>query len=346
EVQGTTLDTEDGALDRSPLAPASGNGTSSQFYDVQGVITQRTLARSSAGANQNGFFLQSRLGATDGDPLTSDGIFVFMGAFTDLIGGYVPTVGDEVVIRARVSEFFNLTQLSSASLVRVVESGLDVASVVEITDAIPPADLDQANRLWQRHEGMQMRLRAGSATTSGRDVFASTAASETWLLDRYAPLLDRADPFARRVFRDPHPLDNNPTPLFDDGNGSRIMLGSLGVKAAAGDNTVLLPPARTFDTLTEDAVGGLYFSFEKYGVQATAVAFSPGADPSANAAPEPADRRDEYAVATFNVENLYDFRDDPFDGCDFAGNPGCPGVDPPFDYVPASVAEYEERLAA
>lgn len=346
EVQGATLDSEDGALDRSPLAPASGNGTSSQLYDVQGVITQRTLGRSSSGADQNGFFLQSRLGATDGDPLTSDGIFVFMGAFNDLIGGYVPTVGDEVVIRARVSEFFNLTQLSSASLVRVVESGLDVASVVEITDAIPPADHDEAKRFWERHEGMQMRVRAGSVATSGRDVFASTADSEVWVLDVDDPLLDRTDPYARRVFRDPHPLDNNPTPLFDDGNGSRIMLGSLGVKAAAGDNTVLLPPVRTFDTLTEDALGGLYFSFEKYGVQANAATFSPGTDPAANAAPKPADRRDEYAVATFNVENLYDFRDDPFDGCDFAGNPGCPGVNPPFDYVPASAAEYEERLAA
>jgi len=346
EVQGTTLDTEDGALDRSPLAPASGNGTSSQFYDVQGVITQRTLARSSAGEDQHGFFLQSRLGATDGDPLTSDGIFVFMGGFTDLIGGYVPTVGDEVIIRARVSEFFNMTQLSSASLVNIVATGLDVDAVVEVTDATPPADLDEAERFWERHEGMRMRVRAGSATTSGRDVFASTADSEIWLVDVDDPLLDRADPYARRVFRDPHPLDNNPTPLFDDGNGNRIMLGSLGVKAAAGDSTVLLPPARTFDTLTADAVGGLYFSFEKYGVQAESVTFASGADPSANAAPAAPDRRQEYTVATFNVENLYDFRDDPFDGCDFAGNPGCPGVRPPFDYVPASEEEYQERLEA
>src|SRR5690606_9574219 len=300
----------------------------------------------SAGEDQHGFFLQSRLGATDGDPLTSDGIFVFMGGFTDLIGGYVPTVGDEVIIRARVSEFFNMTQLSSASLVNIVATGLDVDAVVEVTDAMPPADLAEAERFWERHEGMRMRVRAGSATTSGRDVFASTADSEIWLVDVDDPLLDRADPYARRVFRDPHPLDNNPTPLFDDGNGNRIMLGSLGVKAAAGDSTVLLPPARTFDTLTADAVGGLYFSFEKYGVQAESVTFASGADPSANAAPAAPDRRQEYTVATFNVENLYDFRDDPFDGCDFAGNPGCPGVRPPFDYVPASEEEYQERLEA
>ena len=68
----------------SPLAPATGNGTSATLYDVRGVITQKTLARTSAGANQHGFFLQSRAGATDGDPPTSDGIFVFMGSFTTL----------------------------------------------------------------------------------------------------------------------------------------------------------------------------------------------------------------------------------------------------------------------
>ena len=39
-------------------------------------------------------------------------------------------------------------------------------------------------------------------------------------------------------------------------------------------------------------------------------------------------------MSTYNLENLYDFRDDPTDGCDFAGNTGCPGVSPPFDYVP------------
>jgi predicted extracellular nuclease len=305
------------------------------------VITQRTLARTSAGANQFGFFLQSRPGTDDGDPATSDGIFVFMGSFPSLIGGYVPTVGDEVVLRARVSEFFNLTQLSGASLVTVLGTGV---SDVVVSDAVPSADLADADRFWERHEGTQMRVRAGSATTSGRDVFPSTADSEIWLVDVDDPLLDRADPYARRVFRDPHPLDNQPTPRFDDGNGQRIMLGGLGVKWAAQDNTVLLPPARVFDTLTADAVGGLYFSFDKYGVQATSARFTPGVDPSANRPPVAANRSQEFTVATYNVENLYDFRDDPFDGCDFTGNTGCPGVNPPFDYVPASEEAYQQHL--
>ncbi|HEX2355096.1 MAG TPA: lamin tail domain-containing protein, partial [Micromonosporaceae bacterium] len=343
EVQGTTTDAEAGKSDRSPLAPAM--GSSALFYDVRGVITQRTLARTSAGANQYGFFLQSRLGTEDGDATTSDGIFVFMGAFTSLIGGYVPTVGDEVILHARVSEFFNLTQLTGASLVQVLDEGVDIASEVAVTDAIPPADLATADRFWERHEGTRMRVRAGSGTTSGRDVFASTADAEIWLVDVDDPLLDRADPFARRVFRDPHPLDNNPAALFDDGNGQRIMLGSLGVKWAAQDSTALLPPARVFDTLVGDVVGGLYFSFEKYGVQAEQAAFEGGADPSTNHPPQQANRSQEFSTATYNVENLYDFRDDPFDHCDFAGNPGClPSVRPPFDYVPASAEAYAAHL--
>lgn len=345
EVQGPTTDAEDGKLDRSPLAPASGNGTSSLLYDVQGVITQRTLARTSAGANQYGFFLQSRLGATDGDPLSSDGIFVFMGGFTSLIGGYVPTVGDEVVLRARVSEFFFMTQLSSASLVRVVDSGVDVNTEVEVTDAIPPVSLAAADRFWERHEGARLRVRQGSQAVSGRDVFASTADAETWLVDRDDPLLDRVNPYARRVFRDSHPLDNDPA-RFDDENGNRIMIGPIGLKALANDSSVLLPPARTFDTLTADAVGGLYYGFEKFGIQVETAAFAAGTDPSGNAPPRPAVRSEEFAVATYNVENLYDYRDDPFDGCDFVGNTGCPGVSPPFDYVPASAQEYADQLVA
>jgi uncharacterized protein len=345
EVQGQTRDDEDGATDRSPLAPPSGNGTSSTLYDVRGVITQLTLARTASGADQNGFFLQSRLGTADGDPLTSDGIFVFMGSFTSLIGGYVPAVGDEVVLRARVSEFFSLTELSSASLVVRLATGLDVASSVEVVDAAPPLTIADANRFWERHEGMRARARAGSVATSGRNVFASTDDSEIWLVDVDSPLLSRTDPYARRVFRDPHPLDNQPTPLFDDGNGFRVLLGSLGVKALAHDNTVLLPPARVLDTLSADAVGGVYFAFDKYSVQAESATFTPGPDPSLNAPPVPANRTEEFAVATFNLENLYDYRDDPFDGCDFVGNPGCPGVSPPFDYVPASEVAYQAHLA-
>jgi uncharacterized protein len=191
-----------------------------------------------------------------------------------------------------------------------------------------------------------VRVSAGFRATSGRDVFASTADGEAWFIGDDSAVADRRDPFARRVFRDPHPLDDLNPPLFDNGNGYRVLLGSLGVKGTANDSTELIAPVRTFDRLRNDLVGGVYFSFNKYSVQ---VAQQPqlrqGVDPSRNAPPRRPDRDEEYSIANYNVENLYDFRDDPTDACDFTGNIGCPGVSPPFDYVPASDAEYRAKLA-
>ncbi len=335
-----TVGAVQGPTARSPYAPATGNGSSAAKYQVRGVVTQLTLAHTSAGAEQHGFFLQSRRSLTDGDPASSDGVFVFLGTFTTLIGGYTPRVGDEIVVSARVAEYFNLTQLTSAEWVSTMATGLDVAAEVRIDDAVPPADRAAADAFWEQHEGAQLRVRAGAGVVSNTKTYASTQDAEVWLVDRDDPLLKRADPYARRVFRDAHPLDDVPG-AADNGNGNRIMLGPLGVKSAGR----ALPPARTFDTTTGDAIGGVYYAFNKYGIQVAGVAFRAGADPAANQPPRAADRRREVAISTFNVENLYDFRDDPHDGCDFTGNSGCPGVNPPFDYVPASQAAYDTRLA-
>jgi predicted extracellular nuclease len=346
EIQGKVTDADNGATHRSPLAPPSGNGSSSALYETRGVVRQKVMSRTSSGATNRGFFLQSTEASADGDPETSDGIFVFMSTFTSLIGGYVPQVGDEIVVRARVSEFFNLTQLTGASLVTLVQSGVDVDAAAPSIDAEPPSVLADANRWWERREGMSVRVPAGYLATSPRDVFASTADGEAWVMSDELRLADRRDPFARRAFRDPHPLDDLNPPLFDNGNGYRILLGSLGVKFTANDSTELIAPVRTFDRLRNDLAGGVYFSFNKYSVQ---VAQQPvlrhGVDPSRNAPPRRPDRDDEYSIANYNVENLYDFRDDPTDGCDFVGNTGCPGVSPPFDFVPASDAEYRAKLA-
>ncbi len=341
EVQGPVTDTTDGATFLSPLI--------GQQVVVRGVVTQKTLARTSTGGRQNGFFLQNTPAQADADPTTSDGVFVFLGGFTTLLradGGpaYLPAVGDVLVLRASVTEFFALTELTSPRLISVDATGLDPDADVVVTEAAPPTVLADANRYWERHEGERILVPSGSVATSGRDVFPSTADSEVWVIRPDDPLAQRTDPYSRRVFRDPHPLDNQPTPLFDDGNGNRIMMASLGVKAASGDPTTLLPPASVLDTLTGDAVGGLFFSFEKYGIQVESAAFADGADLAANNPPTAADRNNEVAVSGYNVENLYDFRDDPTDGCDFLGNPGCPGVSPPFDFVPASQAAYDERL--
>lgn len=326
---------------------------------VRGVIAQETLD----GGGNHGLFLQNRPEHADGDPASSDGVFMFNSRFTtirtDFDGpangefgfSYPVTVGDEIVLRGRVGQFFGLTQFSggSAFVWDRTASGLDVESAVEITEVDPPNDAGDSLRYFRRHLGMQLEVPAGSVVVGGRDVFSGTDA-EVWAIRGDHPVAQRDEPYTGRVFRDAHPLDNNPDTDFDDGNGYRFVLGSFGVKATEGDPDAVLAPAKTFDTTTEANRGGVYLSFGKYTINvADQLALDTGGpDPAANSPVQPADRDAELSVASYNVENLYDFRDSPNSGCDFPGNDGCfapnETVTPPFNYVPADDAAHQDRL--
>ncbi|HEX9727714.1 MAG TPA: hypothetical protein VGA37_04360, partial [Gemmatimonadales bacterium] len=252
----------------------------------------------------------------------------------------------EIVLQGRVSEFFSLTELSSTRLVTVVDTGVDLDTETPADEAIPPDNLSDAYRFWERREGMRFHLDANSHVVAARDVFASTQDGEVWVIRDDHPIANRLNPYERLVYRDPHPLDDiGPPGSFDNGNGMRILLTSHGLKALSADNTTLIAPARTYDTITNALTGSLFFAFGKYSIE---VEQQPilvnGVDPALNAPPLTAVDGVEFATSDYNVENLYDRRDDPFDGCDFPGNLGCPGVNPPFDYVPASEAVYQAHL--
>jgi hypothetical protein len=349
-------------MHRSPFAPPSGNGAGDTVR-IQGVIYQKAQLRTSAGGVNHTFFIQNTAATADANALTSDGIFVFIGGFTTVLnvtpGGplYLPVVGDEIVLQGRVTEFFFLTQLSSPRWVNTVRTGVNIETELAPYEVNPPQVLADAFRYWERREGMRGQVVGNSLVVGRREVFPSTMDGEVWVIRPDHPIAARRDPYARRVFRDPHPLDDIDessggsedaaidASLFDNGNGFRILLGSLGIKATLNNRNALIAPARTFDRLAAGVEGGTYFAFNKYSIQTrTQLSLIAGPDPSANAPVPLYERTQSYRVATYNVENLYDFRDDPFDGCDFAGNTGCPGVNPPFDYVPASDAEYQERL--
>jgi hypothetical protein len=342
EVQGRVLDSDNPLTHASPFA--------GQQVWVRGVITQRVRIATGATTQHYGFFLQSAETDTDGFADSSDGIFVWHDRFTTLLregsGSYVPTVGDEVVLRGPVEEDFNQTRLRNPRLVSVLRSGVSLEDV-ELTEAAPPDDLAAANRFWERHEGMRLHLDAGAHVIAARDVFPSTFDGEVWVIRGDHPIANRTDPYTRLVYRDTHPLDDlGPAGSWDNGNGMRILLVSHGLKWAASSNQAMLAPARTFDAVTNELAGGLYFAFGKYGIEVeTDLALEHGVDPAGNAPPAPAVAGEEFSSSDYNVENLYDFRDDPNDGCDFAGNPGCEGVSPPFDYVPASEAAYQAHLA-
>lgn len=329
-----------------------------QTVRVRGVVTQLTLD----GGGNRGFFLQERADATDGDPRSSDGVFVYNGAFDSLrtlVGSpaaeelgprWTAAVGDEIVLEARVEDHHGNVQFSggTAYVYDRVDTGLDPLDVVEAVEADPPDEAADAERHFRRRLGMQMTVPADSVVTAGRDVFG--ADGEVWAMRGDHETARRGD-YSRRVFRDAHPLDNVPDEAFDDGNGHLFVIGSFGIKATEGDAAAIIAPAKTYDVIDEAATGGVYHTFGKYTINvAEDLSLEGGLEPAANDPVEPAGRGGT-AIGSYNVENLYDTRDDPNSECDAAADPGCVdaddpegNVDPPFDYLPASYAEYEERM--
>ncbi len=134
-----------------------------------------------------------------------------------------------------------------------MRSGVDIDSEVAPAVANPPTSLADANRYWERLQAMRVQVPMDSIVLGGRNVF-SPADAEIWVARPDSTIAQRVDPYTRRAFRDAHPLDDNFDPANWDGNGYRILIGSLGIKSAAGDAQALVDPARTFDTPDERAV--------------------------------------------------------------------------------------------
>ena len=341
-VNGPVLDTDNGTAHVSPYV--------GKLVTVQGVIYEKTLQATTTPGTYKGFFLQNTLATADTNPNTSDGLFVFMNTSSTL-GSYTPTVGDEVILSGTVSEFHNMTELVSPLTLNAVVRGNAEAEITP-AEVNPPTALADANRYWERLQGMRVRAPAGSLVLGGRNVF-SPADAEIWLARSDSTIAVRPDPYTRRAFRDAHPLDDNYDAANWDGNGYRMLLGSLGIKATAGNAQALIDPARTFSTLTNSPSGGLNYTFSKYRIEISdQPTFDKGVDPAANNPPQARERDNEFTIVDYNLENLYDYRDNPASGCDFAGNTGCTAaypfigdIIPAFNYVPANDEDYQKRLS-
>lgn len=125
-----------------------------QSYTIQGsglatplagqtVTTQGIVVSDNEGASPalRGFYLQDLTG--DGDPATSDGIFVF-NSNNDTV-----SLGDIVRVIGAASEFEYQTQVSASS---VIKCGTGTVAPVDIAFPVPSADY------LERYEGMLVRL--------------------------------------------------------------------------------------------------------------------------------------------------------------------------------------------
>ena len=290
----------------------------------------------------HGFFLQNTPATADGDPNSSDGIFVFQGHFTDLIGGYTPVVGDEIVIRGTRE--------------RVLQP--DRARQRDARPAGRPRRLDDAvhrrpaGRL--RRRGPLLGAPRGDArpvvptasiVDSPRHFYSSTGDTEFYAISPDVAGLRRGPTRSRGASSATPIRSTTRRACSTTATATGSSITDEGIKAAAGDRARPAPARAHLPDVhgARDAAASTSTSRStRLGLDAAAGRRRgrPVARTTRRAA---FDRSVAYSIANFNFENLYDYRDDPFDGCDFSGNSGCPGVTPPFDYTPASDAEYQAR---
>ncbi|MBN2258407.1 MAG: ExeM/NucH family extracellular endonuclease [Anaerolineaceae bacterium] len=114
----------------TPISGVQGSGTTSPLLGsvvvVEGIVTA-DLQGSSPG--MNGFYIQSLTTNEDADPLTSEGIMIY--------DNTIPaSLGDILRIQGTVTEYQNLTEIGSASLIEVCSTGnaLPSAVVVDLPD--------------------------------------------------------------------------------------------------------------------------------------------------------------------------------------------------------------------
>lgn len=319
---------------------------------VRGIVTACIAEAGNGGALMHGFVLQSPNHAADGKPETPDGMFVGMATHWSLAsrdGRFEPRLGDELIVRGRPVFLGKRAALVDPFLLRVVRRGVTLDEEVPAFDVRPPDDAVAATAYWAAHAGMRGRVPAGSTVQGFHFADFFNQVSFTSLLRPDHPLNQRADPYARRAFRDAHPLDDVSDQLVDNGNGYLITLADGALKHTARDIGAVLPPCETFDRLSADVTGVVLWTGDLYALHVVAPpVYERGPAPDRNEPPPVQTSRMQLRVATYNLENLYDFRDDPFDASDFyepapsgAGSNAVPRLQ---NYVPASEAEYRARL--
>ncbi|CAM3828801.1 ExeM/NucH family extracellular endonuclease [Aeromonas bestiarum] len=162
----------------SPLVPA-GKFESEQAYATRGIVTQVVNGL------YKGFFIQDPQG--DGDPASSDGLFVYS---TQANGAIVP--GAEVCVSGKVKEYFNQTQLNADQLV-VTQP---MVALLPAVDLVPVAG-ETLNQLLERHEGMRVRLVPESSLVVTRNFsFDYDGKRNNLVLSYGAPLIKSTQKFA------------------------------------------------------------------------------------------------------------------------------------------------------
>lgn len=227
-----------------------------------------------------GFCMQTPPARTDGDPLTSDGIYVYLGSR--------PAVqpGDTVDVTGTAAEYYGLTEIKQAT-VTVIGTGAPLPDPVAFDSGFPSPAQPWEETALERFEGMLVRVGAGTVTGP---------------TDRYGSFHVVAR--SGRAFREPGiAYPGLPDLPVWDGNPEVIE-----VSPGWGSGGSLVANAGSAVTVT-GALGWVSPSSGtgRYQIWPTSVSLQPPALPRAVRARAGS----EWAFATLNLLELTDDLDDP-----------------------------------
>jgi predicted extracellular nuclease len=253
--------------------------------------------------NLRGFHVQDPAG--DGDPATSDGIFVY-GSATDAVD---VAIGDRVRVRGTVSEYNGLTEVT-AGQIWLCSSGNSVAPTAL---SLPVSSLDD----WERYEGMLVTFPQALVISDYSD------------FDRYNEIVLTS---VRQI---------QPTAVYEPGSPealamaqshllSRIMLDDG--RSTQNSDPAIHPNGLPFDLTNlfrggdtvANVTGVVDYSYGIYRVQPTEGADYVAANPR-TATPE--DTGGSLNVASFNVLNYFITTDTGVPICGPGADQECRGAD-------------------
>jgi len=282
------------------ISTIQGTGTASSEIGNTHTIEAIVTGDFQTSNNLRGFFVQEEIGDQDGNPASSEGIFVFDGdsPAVDV------NIGDLVRVNGQVVEFFELTELTLNSVL-ICGTG---NSVSPTTINMPVTTMDT----WDQHEGMLVYFSNDPATT------------ENYFQGQYGEVLLST---GGRLF--------NPTNVVEPGAAANAMqaINDLNIIQLEDGKTAQNPDPtpylganntlRTGDTLP-GLTGLLNYAFNAYEVHPvgpvnfTRVNGRPGStslDPGT------------LKVASFNTLNYFTTIDGSGTLCGPAQDQGCRGAD-------------------
>ncbi len=126
-----------------------------RFVSFRGVVTGILEDENARGTRFYTMYVQDLLGSEDNDPLTSDGLAIFVGAKRP-----TAAAGDVVQVTGRVTEFYGLTELDNNDLYIFIESRNN--PLPEPIEIDPPVGTEESAAYLERFEAMRVSLPASS----------------------------------------------------------------------------------------------------------------------------------------------------------------------------------------